>query len=60
MENQKNIYAVQFLFIHVAFGEYFYMFLVNLPGMFDGQFFYSRMYFPAYLDLGAIGSFDVY
>ena len=60
MENQENIYAVQFLFIHVAFGEYFYMILVNLPGMFDGQFFYSRMYFPAYLDLSAIGSLDVY
>ena len=60
MENQKNIYAVQFLFIHVAFGEYFYMFLVNPPGMFNGEFFYSWMYFPAYLVLSAIGSFDVY
>ena len=60
MENQENIYAVQFLFIHVAFGEYFYMFLVNPPGMSDGQYFYSRMYFPAYLDLSAIGRFYVY
>ena len=53
-------YAVQFLFIHVAFGEYFYMFLVSIPGMSNDLFFYSKIYSPAYLDLSTTETVDVY